>query len=97
MPCPFTGPKNFCDGPNFLGKTKNLIAFIASSKTFIKNFCAGTKIEFTQWKSSFGVAQNVSDQYYMYLWLDKFFCSLPKIDLYIVLVLKFVHLKLSYL
>jgi hypothetical protein len=35
MSCPFTGPKNFCDGPNFLGKTKNLIAFIAASKTFV--------------------------------------------------------------
>ena len=33
--------QNFCDGQNFLSKTKSLIAFGASSKT-------GTKIEFTQ-------------------------------------------------
>jgi hypothetical protein len=35
MPCPFTGPKNFCDGPIFLSKTKSLIAFSASSKIFV--------------------------------------------------------------
>jgi hypothetical protein len=35
IPCPFAGPKNFCDGPNFLSKTKSLIAFSASSKTFV--------------------------------------------------------------
>ena len=35
MPCPFTGPKMFCAGPNFLSKPKNLTAFSASSKTFL--------------------------------------------------------------
>ena len=35
MPCPFTGPKTFCSGPNFLSQPKNLIAFSASSKTFV--------------------------------------------------------------
>ena len=35
MPCPFTGPKMFCAGPNFLSQSKNLIAFSASSKTFV--------------------------------------------------------------
>ena len=35
MPCPFTGPKMFCDGPNFLSQPKNLTAFSASSKTFV--------------------------------------------------------------
>ena len=35
MPCPFTGPKTFCAGPNFLNQPKNLIAFSASSKTFV--------------------------------------------------------------
>ena len=35
MPCPFTGPKMFCDSPNFLSQHKNLTAFIASSKTFV--------------------------------------------------------------
>jgi hypothetical protein len=32
MPCPFTGPKMFCAGPNFLSQPKNLTAFSASSK-----------------------------------------------------------------
>ena len=35
MPCPFTGPKTFCAGPNFLSQPKNLTAFSASSKTFV--------------------------------------------------------------
>jgi hypothetical protein len=35
MPCPFTGPKMFCAGPNFLSQHKNLNAFSASSKTFV--------------------------------------------------------------
>ena len=30
MPCPFTGPKMFCAGPNFLSQPKNLNAFSAS-------------------------------------------------------------------
>ena len=34
MPCPFTGRKMFCAGPNFLSQPKNLSAFCASSKTF---------------------------------------------------------------
>ena len=32
---PFTGPKMFCAGPNVLSHSKNLIAFSASSKTFV--------------------------------------------------------------
>ena len=35
MPCPFTGPKMFCAGPNILRQHKNLTAFSASSKTFV--------------------------------------------------------------
>ena len=35
MPCPFTGLKMFCAGPNFLSQSKNLIEFSASSKTFV--------------------------------------------------------------
>ena len=35
MPCPFTGPKMFCAGPNFFEPDKNLTAFSASSKTFV--------------------------------------------------------------
>ena len=32
MPCPFTGPKMFWAGPNFLYKTKNLFTFCARQK-----------------------------------------------------------------
>ena len=35
MPCPFTGCKMLCAGPNFLSQPKNLTAFSASSKTFV--------------------------------------------------------------
>ena len=35
MPCPFTGRKMSCAGPNFLSQPKNLTAFSASSKTFV--------------------------------------------------------------
>ena len=35
MPCPFTGRKMFCAGPNFLSQPKNLTTFSASSKTFV--------------------------------------------------------------
>ena len=35
MPCPFTGPKMFCAGPNVLSQPKNLTAFSASSKAFV--------------------------------------------------------------
>ena len=47
MPCPFTGPKMFCGGPNIL--------------CLFKNFCAGTKTNFIECKSSFCLAQNVCD------------------------------------
>ena len=35
MPCPFTGPKMFCDCPNTLFQPKSLIAVSASSKSFV--------------------------------------------------------------
>ena len=35
MPCPFTGPKMFCAGPNYLSQPKNLTAFSGSSKTLV--------------------------------------------------------------
>jgi hypothetical protein len=35
MPCPFTGPKMFCVGPNVLSQPKNLTVFSAISKTFV--------------------------------------------------------------
>ena len=35
MPCPFTGHKMFCAGPNFLSQPKNLTPFSASLKTFV--------------------------------------------------------------
>ena len=47
MPCPFTGLKMFCAGPNILSQPKKL--------------CAGTKTNFTECKSPFCLAQNVSD------------------------------------
>ena len=33
LPFPFTGPKTFCAGPNFLSQPKNLTAFSASSSS----------------------------------------------------------------
>ena len=36
MPCPFTGHKMFCAGPNFLCRTKNL--FTLADSGFFKNF-----------------------------------------------------------
>ena len=33
----------------------------------LKNFCAGTKTKYAEWKSSFGVAQNVWDWHKMYI------------------------------
>ena len=53
MPCPFTGPKMFCAGPNVLCQTKNLFTYCGSHKHFVPDkkmfafskigFCAGTK------------------------------------------------------
>ena len=35
LPCPFTGRKMFCAGPNFLCQTKNLFTYCASHKHFV--------------------------------------------------------------
>ena len=35
MPCPFTGPKMFCAGPNIMSQPKQRTVFSASSKTFV--------------------------------------------------------------
>ena len=35
MPCPFTGRKMFCAGPNFLCRNKNLFTHCASHKHFV--------------------------------------------------------------
>ena len=43
MPCPFTGPKMFCAGPNFLSQPKKFDCIYC----LFKNFCAGTKNNFT--------------------------------------------------
>ena len=56
MPCPFTGPKMFCAGPKILSQPKDLTAF-----------CAGTKINFTECKSYFCLAQNICNCQNMYL------------------------------
>ena len=73
MLCPFTGPKMFCAGPNFLSRPKNLTAF----ECLFKNqfywmqiiFWSGTKCFWlTQyvnkvlvwlWHKKFGPAQNI--------------------------------------
>ena len=55
-----------------LSQSKNLIAFMASSKTFV----AAQKNKFAEWKSSFGVAQNV----YPYLAWSKFFGILGLVE-----------------
>ena len=53
MPCPFTGPKMFWAGPNFLCLTKNLFTYCGSHNHFVPDkkmiciqyfFCAGTKV-----------------------------------------------------
>ena len=72
MPCPFTGPKMFWASPNFLSHSKNLIAFSASSKTFVPT----KKIKFAERKSSFGVAQNVCDWHKHKMYIN--FWSGPK-------------------
>ena len=61
MPCPFTGPKMFCAGPNFLSQPKNLTAFSASSKTFVpeqKPILLNANHLFV-WRKMFGPAQNI--------------------------------------
>ena len=35
LPCPFTGPKMFWAGPNFLCQTKNLFTYCGSDKHFV--------------------------------------------------------------
>ena len=61
MPCPFTGPKMFCAGPNVLSQSKNLIAFSASSKTCVlaqKQHSLNANHHFV-WHKTFGPAQNI--------------------------------------
>ena len=71
MPCPFTGPKMFCAGPNFLGQPKNLTAFSASSKSFVpaqKPILLNANHlfvwlqnvnKFFVWRKKFGPAKNI--------------------------------------
>jgi len=63
MPCPSTGLKKICAFPNFSSKPKNFITFSASSKTFVP----AQKPNFSEWKSSFGVEQNVWDWHKIYI------------------------------
>ena len=35
MPCPLTGPKMFCAGPNFLSQPKNVFTYCGSHKHFV--------------------------------------------------------------
>ena len=72
MPCPSTGPKMFCAGLNFsklcnyialkFFNQSNLIAFSASSKSFVP----AQKPNFAEWRSSFVVAQNLWDWHKIY-------------------------------
>ena len=73
MPCPFTGPKMFCGGPNFLCQPKNLVPLqnllCKHKKQFYWMqiiFLSGTKWlwlpqyvnNFLVWHKKFGPAQN---------------------------------------
>ena len=61
MPCPFTGPKMFCAGPNILSQSKNLTASSASSKNFVlaqKPILLNANHHFV-WHKIFGPAQNI--------------------------------------
>ena len=55
MPCPFTGPKMLCEGPNFLCQIKISFTYCGSHKYFVADkkkgfaiskivFCASTKV-----------------------------------------------------
>ena len=72
MPCPFTGPKMFWDGPNLLCQTKNLfINILWQTKRWFAyskiGFYAGTKVfeealnavKVLGWLKKFGSAQNI--------------------------------------
>ena len=61
MPCPFTGPKIICAGPNFLSRPKNLTAFSSSSETFVlaqKTILLNANQLFV-WHKKFGPAQKI--------------------------------------
>ena len=74
LPCPFTGPKMFCAGPNFLSQPKNLVPLQKLLYRHKKQFCwmqiiflSGTKClwlaqyvnKFLGWLKKFGPAQNI--------------------------------------
>ena len=74
MPCPFTGPKMFCAGPNFFNQPKNLVPLQKSLCRHKNQFClmqiiflSGTKCLwppqylniFLVWHKKFGPAQNI--------------------------------------
>ena len=73
MPCPFTGPKMFLAGPNFLYQNKNLFTYCGSHKHFVPDKkmiwiqFASTKffeeklnaVKVLGWLKKFGPAQNV--------------------------------------
>ena len=61
MPCPFTGLKMFCAGPNSLSQPKTLTAFSASSKTYVpaqKTILLNANHLFV-WHQKFEPAQNI--------------------------------------
>ena len=63
MPCPSTGSKMLCAGPNSLSQSKHLIAFSASSKTFVAAQCKNQicLMEIIFWCATkcLGLTQNV--------------------------------------
>ena len=61
MPCPYTGAKMFCAGPNISSQPKNLTACSAFSKTFVlaqKPILLNANHHFV-WHKKFGPAQNI--------------------------------------
>ena len=54
MPCPFTGPKMFCAGPNFLSQPKNLTALYNCQKLtkYGSGCCGGGYSSHWRWSPS---------------------------------------------
>ena len=63
MPCPFTGPKMFCAGPNFLSQPKNLTAFLVPPLNLLSQqkcmWLSQYINKFLVWHKKCGLAQNI--------------------------------------
>ena len=71
MPCPFTGPKMFWAGPNFLRQTKNLFTYCGCHK----HFAPDQKCIYILWQSQTFCARLKDDLHSVKL----FFCAGTKI------------------